>query len=363
MNESIEKENDNNRKQKQEYLKAKIIKENYDPGEFTNYLSLRREDGDDIDNWSLDELENEVIMFKRLCESESGEISLKNKLDHLELNEKAKCNYFNRLDTVKKKRTVIGQNNANITIKHVEIVEGGLFFGKYLVFTLYMPELDLTVQRTETDFKVLYDLLKREFSFLSLPPLIKLGERTFTDQSLTLQRRYYKRFLDDCVAHEEIRNSLALETFMTCQSGKEFSMKMKEIHKYFDKNIVIDKNFTKKRSDYQKEDPIAIYPTCTGSVDVKLSPLIQNRIAIANAQFGEYKESFEQMEKLSKEFEKTFTKLIDLHTSMKKVFDGLKQKTAKFNSVKPRKSVINLVEHESLNAIDEHFNNLGEFIS
>ena len=42
-----------------------MLNQGYDPGEFSAYLGRERENGTDIDNWSLDELETMVYQFRK----------------------------------------------------------------------------------------------------------------------------------------------------------------------------------------------------------------------------------------------------------------------------------------------------------
>lgn len=51
-------------KLKQAYLREEIMEREYNPIHFANYLAKERENGDDIDNWSLGSLKKIVIQFK-----------------------------------------------------------------------------------------------------------------------------------------------------------------------------------------------------------------------------------------------------------------------------------------------------------
>lgn len=50
-------------KKKQNFLRKEVIEVGYDPHQFTDYLCELREDGDDLDNWSVDSLEEAVHKF------------------------------------------------------------------------------------------------------------------------------------------------------------------------------------------------------------------------------------------------------------------------------------------------------------
>jgi hypothetical protein len=50
--------------EKQQYLRDEILQIGYNPAHFASYLCGEREDGDDIDNWSVDSLVDVVKQYK-----------------------------------------------------------------------------------------------------------------------------------------------------------------------------------------------------------------------------------------------------------------------------------------------------------
>ena len=55
---------DSNILKKQELLKIEIIQKNYDKDLFLEYCISRKENGDDLNNWTIEELENTISLFK-----------------------------------------------------------------------------------------------------------------------------------------------------------------------------------------------------------------------------------------------------------------------------------------------------------
>lgn len=49
------------------FLKENIIDQGYDGKDFTKFMTTYKDDGDDIDEWELDELEDIVEEFKRFA--------------------------------------------------------------------------------------------------------------------------------------------------------------------------------------------------------------------------------------------------------------------------------------------------------
>jgi hypothetical protein len=60
----------NNIEYKQNYLRTEIIEQQYDPEEFSKFLSEEKEDiGLDLNNWTFEELKNVVSKFKTMKEN------------------------------------------------------------------------------------------------------------------------------------------------------------------------------------------------------------------------------------------------------------------------------------------------------
>lgn len=55
---------ENIKKLKQEFLKKEILEKGFDPKHFTDYISDKKENGTNIDNWILVELEKIVVDYK-----------------------------------------------------------------------------------------------------------------------------------------------------------------------------------------------------------------------------------------------------------------------------------------------------------
>ena len=49
---------------KQELLQAEILEKNYDQMEFLQYCTSQKENGDDLNNWTFDELKTCVLNFQ-----------------------------------------------------------------------------------------------------------------------------------------------------------------------------------------------------------------------------------------------------------------------------------------------------------
>ena len=59
----MEEQNDDIQ-EKQNFLVKEIIQQNYSPEKFSDYMANLKEDGTDLNNWTLEELQQVVISFK-----------------------------------------------------------------------------------------------------------------------------------------------------------------------------------------------------------------------------------------------------------------------------------------------------------
>ena len=50
--------------EKQQYLKSEILDQGYDADKFSEYICTIKENGTDLNNWTLEELQNIVLSFK-----------------------------------------------------------------------------------------------------------------------------------------------------------------------------------------------------------------------------------------------------------------------------------------------------------
>ena len=64
--------------EKQKYLNENILQENYSPEIFIEFLEEKREDGGDVDSWTLEELEEVVLEFKNIIAKQKENPERKN---------------------------------------------------------------------------------------------------------------------------------------------------------------------------------------------------------------------------------------------------------------------------------------------
>lgn len=351
------------RKLKQEFLIKSIIEEDYDANKFTEYIAEKRYNGEDIDNWTLDELETEVEMFKYQLEEKNPHLALKHLLDDIELVDSDNKLYVNSIKTIKKPPTSTGKANTEVNIESIQIKEGGILTGKFLVYNIYTIPSKIKVIRTDTEFKWLYDTIKREIPFCTPPPLICHPSRSFNKEQIDLSKFYYQKFLSELVANRTFKNSKALEIFLTAQTKEEMALKYKELESYISKYVPIDRGLTKKKIDSLTEDPLLNTPTTEGKIDVKLSPLINTHLSVLSTQLNAYEQIFEKIERTAIEIDKHYSRLSELNLEVSQLYSEFQQLVKAGHDIKNTIESVSEIEDNVYSAISTHFNNQCNFIS
>lgn len=88
--ESMSNSNSSLNMKKQELLKKEIIDKNLDKDAFLDFCMLKKENGDDLDNWTLDELRETIVEFSK--------IEVQNKLNAKSNNKKKKAYIKNEIN-------------------------------------------------------------------------------------------------------------------------------------------------------------------------------------------------------------------------------------------------------------------------
>ena len=352
---------DSDRKNKQKYLIKHVLEQGYNPEEFSNYLLQARADGQEIDNWTIEELESQVILFKRVTDSNDND-QLMFKMEDICVDTSGSNAYVKQVKTAKKKRTILSDSQPYVMLDTAEVKDGGLFYGKYLCFAINIPEKEIKIKRTEAEFVWLHKGLAKEFPFTPLPPLLRVNEKYFDNESVMATRKNFEKFLNECMRHPELRCASCLEIFLVSQTKAEFDMRVKDFNSFIDKQNLISKSLTKKGCDYNNKDVINMFPTPKGTATLKISTFIDNYVDAAESQYYHYNLLFEQLEKLHVEYDKCQKKMISINQKIKGVFSEFQETALKYNATKPFKSSFTQIEDRIFSTISSYFHNYGKLI-
>ena len=114
-------ENDNDQKEKQNYLRKKILEKGLDPGKFVEFLQEKKgEDGDDISNWTMEDLKivvKEFYQINDIVDDEPEEKQKEKENKKEENNIKFIIDEDSLMDLFQKKSNENEENKINENIK------------------------------------------------------------------------------------------------------------------------------------------------------------------------------------------------------------------------------------------------------
>ena len=277
---------------KQELLKNEIIAKNYDGQKFLEYCINLKENGDDMNNWTYEELKLVVENFKadydhkkeKSKEQTNKEITHENndkkineddieteKLDDIDIN---KTDYENNKKdsetkeennnipskeisndkTLKDKleskikefpcklleKSILNDKEIKVTVKNPKTNEKTLLSLAYVTYEVYTEPYLWLVRRRYNDFSLLRNILCKFYPRNLIPPLPekKIGGKRFQPEFIEKRMKILQMFLDEVTCNETLKSSDALITFLNVIDHTFFEKKMKELYnKPFNQNF------------------------------------------------------------------------------------------------------------------------------
>ena len=245
---------------KQQFLRAEILEQNYDPQSFIDFLTLKKgETAADIKNWSLDELKEIVVEYKN---SQKNNISPKKENSSDKLKEKSEntekqnyISYFNKdtnnewlflnpeielmdnnssfnnslnidhnvivIDCLEPDHSPLSNYekiNIKISTPKQEYESKGLkgFFMKtiYYTFLIENKELEINKRRRYTDFEWLRKTLLRLYPGYYIPPLPLKTLNVNKPEKIEYYQRSLQRFIDGILEDKLLKNSSLVYLFI-----------------------------------------------------------------------------------------------------------------------------------------------------
>ena len=235
-------EEKNNEEQNDILMKQKLIKQNildkhYDKDQFFSYcMKLKPENGDNLKNWTTDELNITINNF----------ISEKNKYylnTQKEMSENIKLNNSNsninstffEFPCGKLEKTILNDKQIQIEVKNPRSIEGGYFFNNYILYdleTIIDINTKWLVQRRYSDFIWLRESLSKFFPREFIPPIPgkKIGNRRFENDFVSKRMKKLNIFLEKILQSETFKTSEALIIFLSVVDRNRFEENKKEIN-------------------------------------------------------------------------------------------------------------------------------------
>ena len=237
---------------KQNLLQNEIIDKNYDKTAFINFCLSKKENGDDLNNWTLDELREIVTEFVKTQneanpeqapeqkvespteqpkEGENPEIK-KEDIEKMEkFNAEDSKNFKERVLTCKKlEKTELSDKKIIITVRNPKEKDGGVFGKNYVLYEVHTDPFNWTVYRRFSDFDNLRKLISKHFPSFYVPPLPnkKIGNRRFEKDFIIKRMKFLNLFINNLVQSESFKCSEILTSFLSYEDRGKFDSKFKE---------------------------------------------------------------------------------------------------------------------------------------
>ena len=216
---------------KQDLLNNEIITKNYDKNAFINFCLSKKENGDDLNNWTLEELKEIVSEFvstqtevqveaqpeeqnQNYQESnpqqeipppeEQQQQEQEIKKEDIEKMEKFNAedskSFKERVFTCKKlEKTELSDKKIIITVKNPKEKDGGVFGKNYVLYEVHTDPFNWTVYRRFSDFDNLRKLIAKHFPSFYVPPLPnkKIGNRRFEKDFIMKRMKFLNLFINN----------------------------------------------------------------------------------------------------------------------------------------------------------------------
>ena len=258
----------NELEKKKELLKKEILEKNKDQNSFINFCMSKKQNGDDLNNWGLEELKEIIIEFNskhnisiqnqsQLINNNNPKINqntnpLYEKIDTNKLQVVVETNKSKSifLECKKLEKTILNDKKINIIIRNPITQESTNFLSSnYILYEVYTKETNWNVQRRYSDFEWLRNTLTKYFPFKLIAPIPgkKLGNRRFKVDFIEKRMNFLQKFINCIIKDEYFKSSEILISFLSIIDRIHFENKMKELSSYIPSKYVQDlKSFNSK---------------------------------------------------------------------------------------------------------------------
>ena len=324
---------------KQELLKEEIVAKEYDGQKFLEYCINLKENGDDMNNWTYDELKSVVENFKadynsqleKKEEEKKKEIKEENKKEKKEektdkerpdetktkkeekenknnnsqkqeeiLNQNIKESNLNKENKEKDiyeskikelpckllEKSILNNKEIKVTIKDPKTNEKSLLSQGYTNYEVYTEPSCWSVRRRYSDFTLLRNLLCKFHPRYFIPPLPekKIGGKRFKPNFIEKRMRILQIFMNEITCNETFKTNDALVSFLSMGDHNTFEKKMKELNsKSFNQSFEDIKTLTGKVNILQQDtesdaflSKVSVYYKNQKQIFSKLSTSLKN---------------------------------------------------------------------------------------
>lgn len=260
--------------QKKNLLQQEIIDKHYDQQKFVEFCLTKKENGDDINNWSFQEMKEVVDEFLSIEKSKEVPLEPKPTITSIlksdpkeevatkeisanisetiqDINmskQKEEERHANVIEVQCKRleKTVLNDKSIIVIVKNPKVAESSKFLSSgYVNYEVETPEVGWLVHRRYSEFEWLRTVLVKFHPGKVVAPLPnkKIGGRRFEEDFVKKRMSFLQRFMDEIMIDEVFKASEPLIAFLSMNDRAQFECKMKELSSYIPSNYVEDLRF------------------------------------------------------------------------------------------------------------------------
>ena len=223
---------------KQNLLQKEIIEKSFDKTAFINFCMSKKDNGDDLNNWTYEELSSVVHEFVSSQQPQNEEE--KKEDDEIKTENIAKIEQFNAeehknfkektINCKKLEPTELSGQEIKIVVEKPVAVEGGMFAKSYVKYEVTTEPFKWTVERRYSDFDALRKLLQKYYPSFYVPPLPmkKIGNKRFTESFIQKRMKFLNQFINNVIQSESFKCAEFLYAFLSYTDRGKFESKFKE---------------------------------------------------------------------------------------------------------------------------------------
>ena len=205
-------ENGDDFQKKQSLLQKEIIDKNYDKTAFINFCMSKKDNGDDLNNWTFEELSEIVQEFISSQKGPEPEPEKKEGEEEIKTENIAKIEQFNaeehknfkenKINCKKLEKTKLNDTQVKVTVSNPVTVEGGMFGKSYIKYEVTTQPFGWIVERRYSDFDTLRKLIQKYYPSFYVPPLPqkKMGNKRFTESFIQKRMKFLNQFINHVCA-------------------------------------------------------------------------------------------------------------------------------------------------------------------
>ena len=243
--------------EKKDLLKREILDNDYDQNKFIEFCTSKKENGDDLSQWTLEELKEIIQQFKesqttQIEHSENQNLNINSeKKENDETNKNGENNNQNiegdikqmgetKVEKVTKtqilncrklEKSALNDKVIEVLIQNPKLIETSFISSNYINYEVSTPSMNWVVYRRYSDFLWLRGILVKFFAGHVVPPIPnkKSGQRRFEKDFIEKRMKFLQKFMSSVVESEIFKASEPLIAFLSMVDHNQFEAKMKEL--------------------------------------------------------------------------------------------------------------------------------------